>query len=505
MRLTPTIEAARTAPHRARLTLVLLLFTFAVNQGAARAETVARDLFGRDIDLRGLTLVDWQGYMANPAIKLFIAPPDGAAFPVEVRVTSPEPRLYFDLPSTAGANGPAKRLQITAANPAPLSVAIFPARAKKRLETTLDIQLTDARGRRTQRKLPVHVIVNPGPANPETYPITVDFSQDKTGFFKNAAHRAVLEQAAQDWAFYFARIPLPTVAAHAEKTFIWKPNGFVQSDLVTNAQPYTGYLLYAYGITSAELRSGGEPSAAGAWQVSGGQTLPIRRSGGVEIETKGNYNQLGWLTALRDDEWWRATNLGNVKNDLYSIAHHEMGHALIFNPTNRNFRRDAALADDPAVAAYLGRGLKTDKADHLDGFVDPASLRGAFGNEYHGNVPPGRWLITKLDLLCAQAVGYKLRKTDALTALAILPGRLPDAVPGQPYKAALRAEGGIPSYDWIVKSGQLPDGLALDRFTGEISGSTREAGTFAFTVQLRDHTPNGAAIALEQSLTVTAR
>ena len=42
----------------------------------------------------------------------------------------------------------------------------------------------------------------------------------------------------------------------------------------------------------------------------------------------------------------------------------------------------------------------------VPGTVDPASRRGAFGHEYHGEMPHGRWLITKLDLLCARAVGF---------------------------------------------------------------------------------------------------
>ena len=42
---------------------------------------------------------------------------------------------------------------------------------------------------------------------------------------------------------------------------------------------------------------------------------------------------------LGDAEWWRATNLGDMENDLYSIAHHEIGHALVFNPGHLRFER----------------------------------------------------------------------------------------------------------------------------------------------------------------------
>jgi hypothetical protein len=52
-----------------------------------------------------------------------------------------------------------------------------------------------------------------------------------------------------------------------------------------------------------------------------------------------------------------------------------------------------------------------DRSDHLDGVIDPESGQGAFGYEYHGNIPRERWIPTKLDLLYAQEVGYTLRRT----------------------------------------------------------------------------------------------
>jgi len=385
-----------------------------------------------------------------------------------------------------------------------MSVTIFPAREKRKLETALTVELTDARGLKQELKLPVHVIVSPSSTPPRTFPISVDFSQDKTGFFKDASHQAIVRQAAQDWSFYLESIPLDSVGPGEEKTFIWEPTGFVKSNEVSNARTYTGYLLYAYGITGPELRSGGEPSSSGAFQISRGQTLPIRRSGGLEVETDGNYNKLGWLPPLRDDEWFRAANLGNLQNDLYSIVHHEMGHALFFNPANSKFLHNGPL-DDAALKTYVGFGVKTDRSDHFAGYVDPASQLGAFGNEYHSRMPLGRWLITKFDLLCAQAVGYKLRKVDALTPPAILTPRLPEATVGKPYQITFGAEGGIPFYDWNVSAGSLPAGLKLDRFSGAISGTPAAAGAQPFTVQLRDYTPDTAGVKRDFVLTVHER
>jgi hypothetical protein len=223
----------------------------------------------------------------------------------------------------------------------------------------------------------------------------------------------------------------------------------------------------------------------------------------METETMGNYNTLGWLPPfVADEQWWRDTNLQDVPNDLYSIVHHEVGHALFFNPANRKFPRNGVL-EDAAVRAYVGSDIKVDLRDHFDGFVDPVSLRGAFGNEYHGETPYGRWLITKLDLLCAQAVGYKLRNVAPFVALSIQPDELPNAPEGRSYDASLSAQGGIPVYDWEIASGSLPSGLTLNRFTGQITGAAIRAGDYPFTVKVRDYEAHNPGVSRQYHITVS--
>src|SRR5258707_990587 len=71
-------------------------------------EITVEDIFGRRLNDFGLVLVDWEGYMANPAIKFFVSPPGNAAFPATAVLSASSTRLYFDLPSEVGANGPTK-------------------------------------------------------------------------------------------------------------------------------------------------------------------------------------------------------------------------------------------------------------------------------------------------------------------------------------------------------------------------------------------------------------
>lgn len=477
-------------------------------QSAGYSQTgdiVVEDIFGRRLNESGLVLVDWEGYLANPAIKFFVIPPANSAFPATAQLSANDPRMYFDLPSQVGPIGPTKTIAFqSASSRVPVLISNFPDRDTLDSDHLLSIQFTDASTAQTTLTVTVHEI-DQDKAVAAPFEVTIDFSRDQTGFFSDAQKRAIVQQGANDWAYFVDNMNLDTVPSGAETTFIWNPDGFVSGSFVTNASPYTGFLLYAYGIHSAALRSGGEPSSAGGFQSSGGVGLPLKRSGGVEIETQGNFNTLGWFLTTGDDDWWRSSNLGSEQNDLYSISHHEMGHSIIFNPAQPLFAgfKNAGAVQDPAILAYHGSYPRIDAADHLAGEVDNASRRGAFGNEYFGDVPSGRWLITKLDVLVAQAIGYKIRKTSAFVPLSIANTSLPIGYASAPYAANLQAGGGIPFYNWTIDSGALPPGLALNSFTGAISGIPNTVGTFSFNARVRDYAEGGTGVAVPLNITIS--
>ena len=470
---------------------------------SASGQTTVQDIFGRTLNQRGIALVDWDGYMANPLVTFYIFPPTNAALPGPATLTANGARLYFDTPSNVSAGGPSKTISLTAPSlGVPVRLSVFPDRDSLAEDYTLTIVFTGADSVRQTNTVPIHVL-DLDLQRTNAFAVTENFDRDRTGFFTNATRRALVKQAADDWTYFFADMNLDPVHAGTETTYIWS-NNFNGGYYFTCTNNYTGYLLYAYGTTNSTLISGGEGSYSGPVQTSGGLPLTIKRSGGFEAEIYGNYNTLGWLLLTNDNDWLVTGNLGNETNDFYSIAHHEIGHALIFNPAHPGFNtaKGNGAFTSAAVTNYYGAPAPIDASDHLNGVIDPESGQGAFGYEYYGSIPRKRWLITKMDLLCAQEVGYVLRPSAAFTPLT-LPALDPvSATATVAFSVSYGAIGGIPIYQWDITAGALPPGLTLDPFTGTVAGTPTTSGDFPFTLRVRDYHEGSAGITRPTAINV---
>ncbi len=385
------------------------------------AETMAapnvEDDAGHEVSV--IDLVDWEGRVANPTRRLRVRAPAGARLPARATVYSDSPRLYFDLPSSVTSNGSKKDFVLTDGTPpSTFRIALYGDGRGQEQRHSLTVRVTDADGNESCVLLPVRVDEKDPVAlvsAPPPFKVHIDFSPDTTGFFKDAEKRAIVQRAADDWAYFIADMGLDAIAVGTERTWVWDASGFVTGRSVTNRERYDGYLLYAEGIHTTALRSGGAGSYEGGLQSSRGSPLPLRRSGQLTMETEGNFNTLGWLVSADPATWRQATNGHGVPNDLYSIAHHEIGHALFFDDAHPGFAKAKAAGGvhSAALTAYLG-GVLSFNGDNHTSAVDPVSGVGVFGNEYNGVMPALRWQITKTDLLALQALGYRLRTTTVI-------------------------------------------------------------------------------------------
>jgi hypothetical protein len=91
-----------------------------------------------------------------------------------------------------------------------------------------------------------------------------------------------------------------------------------------------------------------------------------------------------------------------------------------------------------------------------------------------------------------------------LTKLSFAGESLPAGTAGSAYSATLTATGGSAPYAWQIVGGSLPQGLALDKSNGVISGTTALAGTFSFTASVTDASATAASAALSIAMSPQA-
>ncbi len=89
------------------------------------------------------------------------------------------------------------------------------------------------------------------------------------------------------------------------------------------------------------------------------------------------------------------------------------------------------------------------------------------------------------DVDCDEGLVCEAGLCDA-PSLEITSASPPDGKVDEAYEAVMEATGGVPPYEWILLTGDLPPGLDLDTDTGVISGVPGMAGDFPFTLAAQD-------------------
>src|SRR5579864_6758290 len=81
---------------------------------------------------------------------------------------------------------------------------------------------------------------------------------------------------------------------------------------------------------------------------------------------------------------------------------------------------------------------------------------------------------------------------------------LPSATQGSAYNGTIAASGGTAPYSYAVVSGQMPQGVSLDKGNGNVSGTPSASGTFSFTVSVSDAKGDSKQTALQINVQQTA-
>ena len=116
-----------------------------------------------------------------------------------------------------------------------------------------------------------------------------------------------------------------------------------------------------------------------------------------------------------------------------------------------------------------------------------------------------QWAVCGLCLLTTGCIGLPGGDgASAGAALTITPTTLTDGVEGRSFQQAFSSDGATPQ-TWRISAGSLPPGLNLNSGSGVISGTPTSAGTFDFTVAVRDASFVRRSGTLAYSLTIIAR
>ncbi len=479
------------------------------------------DLFGRDVT-SGITLVDWEGPVRNPAMKYSLMGNDALEYPLTVNLSSAEERSSFSLPSTISKNGPTKSMSITA--PDELFSFLFSVYMDENGDNeTFDLILQYNMDGIPARSIVPVTVIDQDVDRPLSYPVIVDFSEARHPVMLDEAAQTVIKQAAEDWLYYVGGNDIDSIGMGESFLIAGGQDHLFEEKILENPVAYKGYYLFAYGNTNAGpcVCSTGAPNRE-LLQTRNGEVVPIFRVGGLHLNVFGQAFETeptGWEVLSPYENW---TQEGLIGTDMYTLAKHEIGHAMVFENSplfllaqgrdpNNPFPDESIIPvpngfTSPAITAYYPDTivpLFPESLSHLYDVIDPSSQSTVYGGAVEEPIMPhGREMLTKLDILIMESVGYPLRDNGVTRSLRLTSDESFDGALNENYNLKLTALGGIPVYYYEIIGGVLPDGLELDSKTGVVTGVPSESGTFDITFQVKDYDERSVGASLEVTIDI---
>jgi hypothetical protein len=465
------------------------------------------DIFERDVT-SGISLVDWEGPVRNPAMKYFLKGTEELDYPVAVRLSSKEELASFSLPSTISKNGPEKSIEIASANDM-VSFLFSVFMDENSDNETFDLELQyNFKGLPSKQIIPVHVI-DQDTARPLSYPVIVDFSEARAPLMLDEQTQELIRQSAEHWLYYVDGEDIDVIPVGGSFLDIGGNDHLFEEKRVTNPVEYKGFYLYAYGNTNEGpcVCSTGFPNRE-LLQTSNGEVVPIFRIGGLHLNLLGQAYETvptGWEVVSPFENWTQQDVIGT---DMYMLAQHEIGHAMVFENSPLFLEAQERLGfTSPALTAYYPDEivpLFPNSLSHVIAVLDPASQIPPYGGGVEVEVMPGgRAVITKLDILIMESVGYPIRDNGVTRPLSLEADGVLNGHLGTNFEIELQANGGIPVYNFEISEGVLPLGLVLDNHTGIVSGIPEESGGFPVTFLVRDYDERSIGATMEVSINIS--